>query len=564
MQKRESRAGKQPRQAEPSLRGLERRLAEMQKRLDRTDAKVNSLEKKLKKVEAERDALQARCRELLADNKRKDKEIAALKIKLDSAEKQIAWFQQRMFGQSSEANLVKPESKSTGDKQKEPEAKNKKRGQRKGAKGPGRTKRNLPQEPVILDLAKPCCQACSKPFKLLPETDDSAIAEIETLLYELKYQRRRYVRQCSCEGPPIVTAPPPPRLYPRTTIGNSLWVEFCVQKFLHGIPTNRTLKDLALQGLGIAAGTVTGGMKIINDLLEPLYAAISLFCQGEKYWNADETSWRVSLDKHGNSNTKKWWQWVIAGKQAVCYILDKSRSKTVPLKFFAGSAGTLMTDRFSSYKSLPAQIRKALCWVHVRRDFAKLLVLAKFFKWAEQWLLLIAKLFVLNEQRFKLWTAEKTFGSEWQAACANLQKHVQLMQTEWQSQLQQPLHKEQRRVLLSLKRHWTGLTLFLDDPCVPLHNNKAERLLRLCVLNRKSSYGSGSEWSGHLSAKLYTIFQTWLINGLNPRALLLDYFNRCSLDPGKPPPSINDFLPWKMDQDRKTEFCLPNSYKRPA
>ena len=73
-----------------------------------------------------------------------------------------------------------------------------------------------------------------------------------------------------------------------------------------------------------------------------------------------------------------------------------------------------------------------------------------------------------------------------------------------------------------------------------------------------------SSRSGQLAAKLYTIFQTWLINGLNPQALLLDYFNRCSLHPGKPPPSVNDFLPWKMDQDRKNEFALPKSYKRPA
>lgn len=564
MRKRESRAGKQPREATVGLFGLERRLAEMQKRLDRTEKKVCKLEQKVKKVEAERDALQARCRELAADKRQKDKQIKALTVKLDSAEKQLAWFRQRTFVGTSEANLVNPEGQSAETKEAKPASKGKKRGQRRGVKGPGRTKRNLPQEPIPLDLDNPCCQLCSKPFKPLPQTDDSVIAEIEILLYELRYQRRRYVRQCSCQGPPIVTAPPPPRLYPRTTIGNSLWVHFCVQKFLHGMPTNRTLKDLALRELGIAAGTVAGGMNMINDLLEPLYLAICLFCQGEKYWNADETSWRVFLDKHGISNSKKWWQWVVAGRQAVAYILDKSRSKNVPQKFFAGSSGTVMTDRLGSYKSLPAQIRKALCWVHVRRDFAKLLPLSKFSRWAEQWLLLIAKLFVLNEQRFRLWTAEKTFGAEWQTACENLHKHVLQMETEWQAQLLQPLHKEQRRVLLSLQRHWPGLTIFLDDPCVPLHNNKAERLLRLCVLNRKSSYGSGSEWSGQLAAKLYTIFQTWLINGLNPQAMLLDYFNRCSANPGKPPPSVDDFLPWKMDQDRKHEFALPKSYKRPA
>ena len=39
----------------------------------------------------------------------------------------------------------------------------------------------------------------------------------------------------------------------------------------------------------------------------------------------------------------------------------------------------------------------------------------------------------------------------------------------------------------------------------PLHNNRAERLLRQAVLLRKNSYGSGAQWSGELAAKLFSI-----------------------------------------------------------
>jgi hypothetical protein len=89
-------------------------------------------------------------------------------------------------------------------------------------------------------------------------------------------------------------------------------------------------------------------------------------------------------------------------------------------------------------------------------------------------------------------------------------------------------------------------------------------VLRYCVVQRKNSYGNGIEWSGHLKAKFFSIFQTWLINGLDPQALLLDYFEQCSQTPGIPPPNIDNFLPWKMDEARRQEFRLPDSYPRPG
>ena len=104
----------------------------------------------------------------------------------------------------------------------------------------------------------------------------------------------------------------------------------------------------------------------------------------------------------------------------------------------------------------------------------------------------------------------------------------------------------------------------MKDPRIPLHNNRAERLLRNAVIVRKNSFGSGAEWAGHLAAKLFSIFQTWLINGLDPQALLLDYFNECSKSPGKPPPDIRQFLPWSMSAERKQALALPKSYKAPG
>jgi transposase len=538
----------------------------MQRRLDAADKRIGKLESRIVELEAERDHFKELYFQALADSRAKDKRIAELEEKLASAEKQLAWFRKQYFGDKSEAGLFddptgdeQPET----DKPKEP----RKRGQQKGSKGHGRTKRdNLPSEDedITLPPSESCCPDCQKPFSELPETDDSTITEIETIIYNRRVRRKRYAPRCTCARAKIVTAPAPPKLYPKTTIGTSLWVHICVQKFLHSTPTNRILKDLALRGLGLAAGTVTGGMAFINVLIEPLYEAIKNFCRGERYWNADETSWRVFEDAAGLRKKKKWWLWVIAGEYAVVYILDKSRSAEVPEDFFAGSNGTLMTDRFKSYRTLPKSIRKAWCWVHVRRDFLKIYDgVPKLKRWARQWLLDMGRLFALNHRRFNLFT-ERQFGPAWAAANKELLEHVQLLESNWAAQLQTHLEKEQRKVLISLKRHWDGLTLFLADPRIPLDNNRAERLLRYCVVYRKNSYGNGIEWAGHLHAKFFSIIQTWLINGLDPQALLLDYFELCSKTPGIPPPNIDKFLPWKMEEDRRQDFRLPDSYKRPS
>ena len=549
------------------LKWLQRTVADMQRKLDAADKRALEQEKRIVALEAERDYFKQMYFEAKAEIREKDKRIAELEEKLESAEKQLTWFRKEFFGQKTESHPFDEETGEGESGKGEEDKKPRKRGQQKGGKGHGRTERtNLPTEDETANLppSESCCPHCQKPFVELPETDDSTITEMETIIYSRRVRRTRYASRCMCAPAKIVTAPPPPKLYPKTNIGNSLWVHICVQKFLHGSPTNRILKDLALRGLGLAAGTVTGGLAFIDDLAEPLYQELKNFCRGERYWNADETSWRVFEDAAGKRSKKKWWLWVIAGEYAVVYILDKSRSAEVPEDFFAGSSGTLMTDRLRSYRTLPKSILKAWCWVHVRRDFIKIHDgVPKLKNWARKWLVNIGTLFALHHRLFKLFT-ERQFGPAWDTAKKELLEHVQLMESNWARQLQAYLHKVQRKVLISLKRHWEGLTLFLADPRIPLDNNRAERLLRYCVVYRKNSYGNGSEWSGHLHAKFYSIIQTWLINGLDPQALLFDYFEECSRTPGIPPPNIDKFLPWKMEEARRQEFRLPESYKRPS
>jgi len=52
-----------------------------------------------------------------------------------------------------------------------------------------------------------------------------------------------------------------------------------------------------------------------------------------------------------------------------------------------------------------------------------------------------------------------------------------------------------RKALQSLQSHWSGLTVFVDDPKIPMDNNASERTVRGPAMGRKNYYGSGSLWS---------------------------------------------------------------------
>jgi transposase len=85
-----------------------------------------------------------------------------------------------------------------------------------------------------------------------------------------------------------------------------------------------------------------------------------------------------------------------------------------------------------------------------------------------------------------------------------------------------------RKALTSLREHWTGLTLFLDDPRIPLDNNYGERLMRNPALGRKNYYGSGAEWSGRLAMMMFSIMATLNLANINPRLWLTWYLQACA------------------------------------
>jgi hypothetical protein len=119
--------------------------------------------------------------------------------------------------------------------------------------------------------------------------------------------------------------------------------------------------------------------------------------------------------------------------------------------------------------------------------------------------------------------------------------------------------KEKAKVLRSLRRHWCGLTLFLDFPDIPLDNNAGERSLRGGAVGRKNYYGSGAQWSVQLTEYLFSLFATLEACGLNVRSWLSHFLDHCASLGGKVPDKedIKEWMPWNMTETRHQEMSHP-------
>src|SRR5262249_9558508 len=264
---------------------------------------------------------------------------------------------------------------------------------------------HLPIREQTLELSEQqrVCPHCGKPLKACG-SEVSEQLEIEVQVYRRVTYRRRGQRTCACAGPRTVTAPPAPKLIPKSLLGGSVWVEVLLDKFDSYRPTQRLLEQWRLWGLDRAGGTLTEGLRRLEPLSAPVLGALLLRNRQSHYKQADETRWLVFVEQQGKVGFG-WWLWVFNGEDTVVYWLDESRSHQVPEDHYpAGAGGVLMVDRYSAYKAM-AQVKTgtltlAFCWAHVRRDFVRVgKGWPELKDWALQWLRRIRELYRLNRQR---------------------------------------------------------------------------------------------------------------------------------------------------------------------
>lgn len=356
----------------------------------------------------------------------------------------------------------------------------------------------------------------------------------------------------------MVTAPPPDKVIPKSTIGISLWVLILQRKFEFFQPLHRVVAELRGRDLHLPTGTIIGGLQKMVRLFKPLYDLLVEHNRDEEHWHCDETRWLVFVKRTDKAGFA-WTLWVFVAKDSVVFVLDPTRAHNVPENHLGDEAeGIISADRYSAYKAM-AQVKEgkivlAFCWAHVRRDFLTVLTSwPELTDWAWEWVEEIATLYQRNDERLALQADPLAYAE----ADRLLRAQVEQMRERRDRELSEPkLRQPQRKALTSLQNHWAGLTVFVEHPEVPMDNNEAERRQRGPVVARKNFYGSGALWSGRLAAMLFSLFQTLQLWGMDTGKWLTAYLSACAKAQGNPPPEPKLFLPWNMTAQEREALSV--------
>ncbi|MCL2323824.1 MAG: IS66 family transposase [Oscillospiraceae bacterium] len=409
---------------------------------------------------------------------------------------------------------------------------------------------NLPIIEIVHELPPEdrTCKICQKAYRETALTEESTEIDIEIKILRKKHVRKIYAKTCQCdETQSMVVAPKPENIIYKSLYSTRLWVLLLVLKYHANIPLYRQITNIWSQyGMSFSPSTITGGFKKLGESLIPLYNKLIEVSKTEEHWHADETRWKVFTENPGKK-TNNWWMWVFASVNVVVYILDRTRSSSVPQKHLGNSSGIINVDRYSAYYILAQTIKRALCWYHCRRDFIKAAIAFPEIKsWALEWLRKIRELEKINDKRVFHLMDDEEFDKQHTLL---LEQLAAMKKSSEEELLKNTLKDKQRSVLKSLLKNWESLTVFVSNPLVPMHNNKAERFLRGLALSRKNFYGSRSEWSGDLAAMCMSICKTAEIHGLNPQAYIEFYFKRFAESNSGATIDIEPLLPWNISDE---------------
>ncbi|MEZ4376478.1 MAG: IS66 family transposase [Polyangiaceae bacterium] len=444
-------------------------------------------------------SLQSRVAEL------EGKAPADLQQRLALLETQLAQRNKMIFGASSEKRSRGEETHANAEK--EP----------KKGHGP-REQPALPLVEEAHDLDEPdkVCRACGGAMQEWAGQEEAS-EEIDVI--ERRFVIRRHLRKkyrCRCGGC-VETAPGPMKLREGSRYSIDFAIEVAVDKYVDHLALERQARRMGRDGLVIDSQTLWDQINLLAHLLKPLRDRIHAWVLSQPVIGADETRWRLMSEKGKDEGPGKWHVWAIACPTAVSHSILDNRSATAAKKVFGDFAGTAMVDGYDVYESLRRLnpgLQLAHCWAHVRRKYVEL---EKTHPEATGEVLeLIGRLYGLERG-----CATGPPGDRERARLREGESREVVRAIEaWALRTEALPQSAMGRAIRYMGNHWKGLLRFLEDPRVPLDNNATERALRGPVQGRKNHYGSRSVRGTEVAALFYTVLDTVILNGLDPREYL--------------------------------------------
>jgi len=299
-------------------------------------------------------------------------------------------------------------------------------------------------------------------------------------------------------------------------------IEVAVSKYADHLLLERQVRIMRREGLVVDSQTLWDQLATVAEVLRPTYEALGQYVLQAPIVGADETWWRLME----RPVAKRWWVWSVTREDAVVYRILETRSQQAARDMLAGYTGIIMADGYGAYEALARAgpgITLAHCWAHVRRKFIE--AEPHYPEPCRTALELITQLYAVeHEVPTPLGLIAEDGSADFLARRRRLRHErtraiVGEIHTWALAQRARP-ESSFGKALGYLRGLWLGLTRFLDDPRIPLDNNRTERGLRGVVLGRKNHYGSRSHRGLDVAALFYSLIESAKVCGVEPKAYL--------------------------------------------
>jgi transposase len=267
----------------------------------------------------------------------------------------------------------------------------------------------------------------------------------------------------------------------------------------------RTIQHLlaTLHGLRLSRGALGDLLQRVQQATRPAQEGLLEQARASPIVHMDETGWRE------NGQNGYVWGLVTAGPQPVCYYAyDRSRAGAVAATLLADFRGHLVTDYYCAYNHLGCKHQR--CWVHLLRDLHALKQTHAAEGEVVQWAQALRALYDDAQAAFegpRVLTIRQR-----RLLARQLEAQAYRLALVYAGQKKHPCQALAKRLL----RHMGELFAFVHVDGLDADNNRAERLLRPLVVQRKISGGTRSAAGSTTYLGLASLFQTWHARGLNP------------------------------------------------
>ncbi len=418
---------------------------------------------------------------------------------------------------------------------------------------------HLPRERVVVEAPTSCTCCGSDRIVKMGEDITETLEVIPRQWKVIQTVREKF----TCRACEKISQPPAPfHAIPRGWAGPQLIAMIAFDKYGQHQPLNRQSERIAREGIELSLSTLADLIGHACVALTPIHALIARHVLDAGRLHGDDTT--VPLLARGGTRTARLWTyvrddrpWDGGAPPAALFHFSTDRRKEHPTRHLAEWHGVLQSDVYGGYNDLylgdrsPGPVRSALCWSHARRKFfelADIKAIARKGKKVAQEISPIAldavtridAIFAVERDITGLSNAARHEArQQWVAPMVN-DLHDWMLAVRARMSKHNPVAKAINYMLEGTGR-WEAFTAFLDDGCICLTNNAAERALRGIALGRKSWLFAGSERGGDRAAFMYTLIVTAKMNNIDPQAWMADVLARL---PDMPVSRLPELLPW--------------------